>query len=69
MSFHKLNAELERWRACENRETDEARARTRGAPCYGGTEHVADKRAPLFKEKRLGGKVRADPTSSPHTVP
>lgn len=40
-------------------ETDEARARTWGAPCYGGTEHVADKRAPLFKER--GAAVKCAP--------
>lgn len=46
--------------ACAGKwETDEARARTWGAPCYGGTEHVADKRAPLFKER--GSAVKCAP--------
>lgn len=30
-----------------------------GASCYGGTEHVADKRATLFKEK--GRPVKCAP--------
>lgn len=30
-----------------------------GASCYGGTEHVADKRAMLFKEK--GRPVKCTP--------
>lgn len=60
-SFHRLNAECvwRRERARGDWETDEARARTRGASCYGGTEHVADKRAPLFKER--GAAVKCAP--------
>lgn len=61
MSFHRLNAEcvLCGERACADWETDEARAQTWGAPCYGGTEHVADKRALLFKES--GSPVKCAP--------